>query len=109
VGIELTQRQQELLDKLARRVVDLRASAVAIFFLESTKPLSFLGSQVLVFFQPMIQSVFNFKDYETVTEMLENRDSIELLLEKIETLQDEQIKRDNQMKEEKKARKRGRR
>lgn len=109
MGVELTERQEELLEKLARRVVTLRVSAMAIFLLESTKPLSFLGSQVLVFFNPIIQSVFNFKDYETVTEMVENRDNIEYLIQKIERLQEDQILKEKEMKQEKKERKRGRR
>lgn len=109
MAVELNTRQTELLEKVARRVVDLRVSAIAIFLLESTKPLSFLGSQLLVFFNPIIQPIFNFKDYEEVTEMIENRDNIEFLIQRIERLQEEQSLRDQEMKREKKARKRGRR
>lgn len=109
MAVELTQRQGELLEKVARRVVDLRASAMAIFLLEATKPLSFLGSQLLVFFNPIIQPIFNFKDYEEVTEMIENRDNIEFLIQRIEKLQDEQIQRDRELKRAKKELKRGRR
>jgi hypothetical protein len=109
VAVELNTRQAELLEKVAQRVVDLRVSAMAIFLLESTKPLSFLGSQLLVFFNPIIQPIFNFKDYEDVTEMIENRDNIEFLIQRIEGLQAEQILRDQEMKKAKKERKRGRR
>ena len=109
MAAELTERQEELLEKVARRVVDMRVSAMAIFLLESTKPLSYLGSQAMVFFQPIIQTAFNFKDYETVTEMIENRDNVEYLIRRIEILQDEQIARDQKLKREKKERKRGRR
>lgn len=109
MAVELTQRQEELMEKVAQRVVDLRASTVAVFLLESTKPLSFLSSQLLVFFNPIIQPVFNFRDYETVTEMIENRDNIEYLIQRIEELQDEQIQREKELKREKKERKRGRR
>ena len=109
MSVDLTERQQELLEKVARRVVDMRVSAMAIFLLESTKPLSFLGSQAMVFFQPLIQPVFNFKDYETITEMIENRDNVEHLIQRIEMLQNEQITRDQELKKEKKERKRGRR
>lgn len=109
MAVELNTRQAELLEKVARRVMDLRVSAVAIFLLESTKPLSFLGSQLLVFFNPIIQPIFNFKDYEDVTEMIENRDNVEFLIQRIEKLQEEQILRDQEMKRAKKERKRGRR
>jgi hypothetical protein len=107
VAVELTQRQGILLEKVAHRVVDLRVSAMAIFLLESTKPLSFLGSQLMVFLNPIIQPIFNFKDYEEVTEMIENRDNIEFLIQRIEKLQDDQIQRDKKLKSQKKERKRG--
>jgi len=109
VAVDLNTRQAELLEKVARRIVDLRVSAMAIFLLESTKPLSFLGSQLLVFFNPIIQPIFNFKDYEEVTDMIENRDNIEFLIQRIERLQEEQILRDQEIKRAKKERKRGRR
>jgi len=109
VAVELTQRQGILLEKVAQRVVDLRVSAMAIFLLEATKPLSFLGSQLMVFFNPIIQPIFNFKDYEEVTEMIENRDNIEFLIQRIEQLQEQQIQRDKELKKEKRERKRGRR
>jgi hypothetical protein len=109
MSAELTKRQEELLEKLARKVVDLRMSAMAIFILESTKPLSFVGSQVMVFFEPIVQTFFEFRDYESIQQMIENRDNIERLIRRIETLQDEQIQRDKQLKKEKKAHQRGRR
>lgn len=109
MAVELNQRQGELLEKVARRVVDLRVSAMAIFLLEATKPLSFLGSQLLVFFNPIIQPIFNFKDYEEVTEMIENRDNIEFLIQRIERLQDAQIQKDRELKKARKELKRGRR
>ena len=109
MAVELNQRQGELLEKVARRVVDLRVSAMAVFLLESTKPLSFLGSQLLVFFNPIIQPIFNFKDYEEVTEMNENRDNIEFLIQRIESLQDAQIQKDRELKRTRKELKRGRR
>ncbi|KPL19276.1 MAG: hypothetical protein AMJ92_03790 [candidate division Zixibacteria bacterium SM23_81] len=109
MAVDLNTRQAELLEKVARRIVDLRVSAMAIFLLESTKPLSFLGSQLLVFFNPIIQPIFNFKDYEEVTDMIENRDNIEFLIQRIERLQEEQILRDQEIKRAKKERKRGRR
>ncbi|MFQ6008563.1 MAG: hypothetical protein ACE5K8_06370, partial [Candidatus Zixiibacteriota bacterium] len=50
------------------------------------KPLNFIGSQAMVFFEPIVQSLFNFKDYDTFRSALEKRESIEILLLKIEEL-----------------------
>jgi hypothetical protein len=101
VSVHLTERQEQLLEKLAHKIVDLRFSAMAIFILESMKPLSFVGSQVMVFFEPIVQTFFEFRDYETIQEAIEHRENIEYLIGRIETLQDEQIARDKKMKKEK--------
>ena len=80
----LLDEENAILDKLARKAVERGMAVPAILFLESVKPLNFIGSQVMVFFEPIIQTVFNFKDYNTVRTALEKRESIEILLLKIE-------------------------
>jgi len=47
---------EELINAVAGRVVRMRLGVPAVFFLESTKPLSFIGSQVLVFLQPFVEA-----------------------------------------------------
>ena len=56
----------------------------AILFLESVKPLSFLGSQALLFFEPMVRAFFAVPDYDRVAALLERRESLEALLVRIE-------------------------
>lgn len=73
-----------ILDKLAHKVVEWQMTAPAIIFLESVKPLNYIGSQAMVFFEPIVQAVFAFKDYNTLRTALERRESIEVLLQKIE-------------------------
>ena len=83
-GAPLTPEQEAILDKIARKVVHWKMTVPAIMFLETSKPLSFLGSQTMVFFEPVIQSIFSFKDYDTVRKLLEERGNVERLLLKIE-------------------------
>jgi hypothetical protein len=92
---------KEVMDRFAQKIIDWRMTAPAILFLESAKPLSFLGNQALVFFQPMVQSIFNFKTYDEVVEILEDRDNLEYLLSKIEELEAERSRAE---KEERKRR-----
>lgn len=80
----LTPEEHVVLEKLSSQVVKRGMTVPAIIFLESVKPLNYVGSQALVFFEPMVQSVFNFKDYDTVRSALEKRPSIEILIQKIE-------------------------
>ena len=80
----LPAEEDTVIDKVARKVVDKRMAVPAIVFLESVKPLNFIGSQVMVFFEPIVQALFNFKDYDTFRQALEKRQTIEILLQKIE-------------------------
>jgi hypothetical protein len=82
------ERREEILTKIAQKVVDLRLSPVAIVMLESSKPLSFVGSQLMVFFQPIVTSLFPFRQYDEVAALLEERANVEALIQKIEKLED---------------------
>jgi hypothetical protein len=80
---------QDLIEKVAEKVVSWRLTVPAIVFLESTKPLSFVASQALVFFDPIVRSLFSWKDYERFYTMLEDRANIELLIREIERRESE--------------------
>ncbi len=73
-----------VLEKLAKKVVQWRMAIPAILFLESVKPLNYIGSQTMVFFEPIVQTIFNFRDYDTLRATMERRESVEILLQKIE-------------------------
>ena len=74
----------ECLDRIAARVVALRMTVPAILFLESSKPLSFLGSQAMYFFEPMVRAFFSVPEYERFAHLLEKRETMEALLVRIE-------------------------
>jgi hypothetical protein len=78
------ERRDELVEKIARAIVERSLTAPAIFFLESAKPLSFIGSQVMVFFDPLVRSIFNVRGYNDVRLALEERENVERLLAAIE-------------------------
>lgn len=83
------ERKKELIEKLARKIVEMRLVVPAIFLLESAKPLTFLGSQMLVFLQPIVQSLFTIKEYDDIIMMLEERDNVERLILAIERFEGE--------------------
>jgi hypothetical protein len=68
----------------------------AILFLESVKPLSFVGSQALYFFEPMVRALFSVPEYERFAALLERRENIEVLLVKIETKDEEERRADRE-------------
>jgi hypothetical protein len=79
----------ELLDRVAARVVDLHLELPALLSLETGKPLSLLAGQTLVFFEPMVQSLFSFPDYRRFALLIERRDVVDALIERIERRADE--------------------
>lgn len=78
------ERRDELIEKLSREVVERGLTAPAIFLIESFKPLTYIGSQLMVFFEPLVQSVFDFKSYDDLRTLFEDRDNVERLLCEIE-------------------------
>lgn len=80
----LPEEEDAIIDKLAKKVIDRGMAVPAIMFLESVKPLNFIGAQTMVFFEPIIQTVFNFKDYDVLRTALEKRETIEIMLLRIE-------------------------
>lgn len=91
------ERRNEMLERIARKVVDLRLTPVAIILLESSKPLSFVGSQLMVFFQPIITAVFPLRSYDEAAALFEDRENVEGLIRQIERLEDE--RRDRKVKD----------
>ena len=78
--------QRALLEKVATWVVRRGLTAPAIVFLETGKPLNFLGSQLLIAFSPFIQAMFEGKgdEYQKFALILEKDANVELLIEFIE-------------------------
>jgi hypothetical protein len=85
----LSAEDEALVERLARRVVELRMEVPAVLALETGKPLSLVASQTLVFFEPLVQSLFSFPDYRRWTLLIERREVLEALARRIETLADE--------------------
>ena len=73
-----------LFDRIADRVVQLRMATPAILFLESVRPLNYIGSQAMIFFAPLVHAVFSLREYDLIQEALEHREAISYLLDLIE-------------------------
>ena len=76
--------QQDLLEKLAQWIVRRNLTTPAILFLETGKPLNFLGSQLLIAFSPFVQAFFKGEKYHKLALILEKDENVELLLQLIE-------------------------
>lgn len=86
-------RQREVLARVAERLIARRLTAPAIFVLESSRPLSFVASQALVFFQPVVQGLLGVKDYDVFAAAIEDRANIEWLIGELEAAEEGSTKR----------------
>jgi hypothetical protein len=80
----LTDEQIKLFDKLASFVVKKRLTTPAILFLESVRPLNFVGSQAMLFFAPMVHALFTARQYDLIQKALERRETLGYLTDLLE-------------------------
>lgn len=80
----LTDEDAAFLDRIAAWVATRGMAVPAVVFLESSKPLSFLGSQFMYFFEPMVKIFVGAEGYSRFARILEDRENIEVFLRKIE-------------------------
>jgi hypothetical protein len=78
-----------LLERLARRVVELRLETPAILTLETARPLSLVAGQAMLFFEPFAQVVFRVHDYPRWAALIARREALEALTRLIERGADE--------------------
>ena len=81
----LNEREIAMLDRIAKAVVQRELTVPTMLFLEMGKPLNFVGSQGMAFFEPLVRSVFSATDYSEMRRILERRHSIETLMGLIES------------------------
>lgn len=98
----------DLMAKIARAVVERQLTVPAIVFLESVKPLSFLGNQLMILLNPMVSLIVTSKDYYRFVRMIEDRDNVEKLIEEIEDTNARSQERQRELKEQRRK-KRGKR
>ncbi|MCP4544991.1 MAG: hypothetical protein GY835_00840 [bacterium] len=91
--VDMQESDYDLLLALAKKIDRRGLSIPAIFFLESSKPLNYIGAQAMVFFGPMVRILFESPNYYRYTELLEDRHVVELLIKMIEGLIEETDKR----------------
>ena len=80
--------ERKVLARVLRAIIKRRLTALALFTLESLKPLSFIASQSLIVFGPLIRAVLSVADYDIFVRAIENRDNIEWMIQQLETVKE---------------------
>ena len=79
-----SEEQKMVVEKVCKEISRRHLTTPALIFLESFRPLNYIGSQVLHFFHPFISAITNAHGYRIFTEFLEKRSSIDYLYNRIE-------------------------
>lgn len=82
---ENVDRQDHLIESIARRIADWGLTAPAVMFLELNKPFNFIGSQALLFFQPVLGFLVGDEIVADYAQLLEDRANVERLIQQLES------------------------
>ena len=82
--------ERKVLARVLRAIIKRRLTALALFTLESLKPVSFIASQSLIVFGPLIRAVLSVADYYIFVRAIEKRDNIEWMIQQLETVEERQ-------------------
>lgn len=88
--IKITEKQDELLRKIANAIAIRGMSSPTIFFLESVQPLNYIGSQFMAYLEPFITFIVPRDAYNDIQQILEQRKGIDYFLT---ILEDEEFKK----------------
>ena len=77
--------EEQLIDHLAAQLHAWGLGTPGIAFLEANKPFSFLGSQFLLFLQPLLSTFVRSAVTDDYIALLQDRTNIERLIRKLES------------------------
>jgi len=78
--------KDELIERIAKRIVSMRLEVPAILFLEVNKPLGFIAGQSVLLASGILGPILGFSRMEEFAEFLGNRERVEELIQRIEEL-----------------------
>ena len=83
IEYEPNEKQKYIVDKVCREVVKRQLTLPAQAMLETFRPLNYIGSQIMHFFQPIISAVLTGDGYTEFSLFLEKRGSVDYLCRRI--------------------------
>ena len=95
INININPSDRQLISNLAQKIVRHGMAMPAIFFLDMVKYMSFIGSQLMVFFGPVITVFIQSKSFYQITHLLEERQNVEFLMLEIERIESDNKKKES--------------
>jgi hypothetical protein len=81
-------QREELVEEVAREIQLRGLTSSAVLFLEASRPYRALGSNAMLFFDPTLRGLFG-GDLASASELLADDTGIELLIARLEELDEE--------------------
>lgn len=78
--------EAEVVDRVLREVIRRQMTTPASIFLESIRPMTYLGSQAMHFFGPFMTVLIEPQAYRAFSSFLEKRGAVDYLLMRMEAL-----------------------
>jgi hypothetical protein len=100
---EPTTEQRQAVDAVCRQIVKRHLTTPTLLFLEMSRPLNYLGSQLLHFFAPVLSVLTSRQGHRHFAAFLEHRGSIDYLCRRIEELEAQATQQDAELSTESKA------
>lgn len=82
------EQREELVEQVAREIQLRGLTTSAVYFLHASRPYRPLGANAMLFFDPVLRSLFG-GDMAGATAILADDDGIEQLIDRLEELDDE--------------------
>lgn len=89
-----TPDQQRIVERLCVEVVRRHLSAPALLFLEVSRPLNYVGAQLLHFFEPLVTALYSGGGYHNLALFLEQRGAVDYVCRRIEALEADRTARE---------------
>lgn len=86
---EPNEAEREVVEKVCIQIVKRRLTTPSLIFLEMSRPLNYISSQVMHFFSPFVWAVTDPRGFDVFAGFLEQRGSIEYICRRIEALEAE--------------------
>ena len=85
-------KEEAVVEKVCNEIVKRHVTLRAIVMLETFRPLNYLGSQVMHFFHPIISSILTIDGYSDFTTLLEKRESVDYIINKLKSIDEKKTK-----------------
>ena len=85
-AVQVDEKTEETINRICREVVRRQMVVPALMLLEMSRPLNYLGSQALHFFQPFASVLVDSSAWGRFAAFLEQRGSVEFMIQRLEDL-----------------------